>query len=234
MSRVLRSLSWRSFGAFMVFCAALSAWTWSGLLLVDKPLAFDEHVMWFASLFQRNLLNFFPAYLLVSIVDGLELHGARRRVALAIALVAGAALTVQLRCAVMPTVQYYVYEAVQMRYCTTFPTWQTYLIFPSTFITPIVIGAMVMIWVFSRRRDAELVDALHRARAAEIETRRQRIESEMQAMQARVDPDGLLDKLRTIRARYDAALAEGEAMLDALIRDLRLAARRPLAPGEGE
>jgi len=53
-------------------------------------------------------------------------------------------------------------------------------------------------------------------------------------MQARVDPDGLLEKLRAIRARYDAALADGEAMLDSLIRDLRLAARRPLAPGEGE
>jgi hypothetical protein len=234
MRRALGSLSWRSFGFFIVFAAALSAWTWSGLLLVDKALSFEEHAMWFASLFQRNLLNFFPAYLLVSIVDGFELHGTRRRVALAVALVAGAALTVQARCAVMPTVQYYVYESTQMRYCTTFPTWHTYLDFPSTFITPIVIGGMVMIWVFSRRRDAELVDALHRARAAEIETRRQRIESEMEAMQARVDPDGLLDKLRSIRARYDEALAEGEAMLDALIRDLRLAARRPLAPGEGE
>ena len=234
MSRVLRSLSWRSFGLFILFAAALSAWTWSGLLLVDKQLTLDEHEMWFVSLFQRNLLNFFPAYVLVSIVDGMGLHGARRRVALAIALVVGAALTVQLRCAVMPTVQYYVYESMQMRYCTTFPTWRTYLDFPSTFITPVVIGGMVMIWVFSRRRDAELIDALHKARAAEIETRRQRIESEMQAMQSRVDPDGLLEKLRAIRARYDAALAEGEAMLDALISDLRLAARRPLAPGEGE
>jgi hypothetical protein len=134
----------------------------------------------------------------------------------------------------MPSVTYYVYESKQLPYCTTFPTWRTYIDFPGTLITPIVIGGMVMIWVFSRRRDAELIEALHKVRAAEIETRRQRIESEMQAMQSRVDPDGLLEKLRAIRACYDAALADGEAMLDSLISDLRIAARRPLAAGEGE
>jgi len=234
MSRVLRSLTWRGFGVFMLFCAAFAAWTWSGLLLTDKPLPFDEHTMYFVSLFQRNLLNFFPAYVLVAIADGLDLRGTPRRIALVAALVVGAALTVQVRCAAMPTVVYYVYESVQIPYCTSFPTWRTYIDFPGTFISPIVVGGMVMIFVFSRRRDAELIDSLHRVRAVEIESRRQRIESEMEAMQSRVDPDGLLEKLRAIRARYDEALAEGEAMLDALIRDLRLAARRPLAPGEGE
>ena len=29
----------------ILFAAALSAWTWSGLLLVDKRLSFDEHAM---------------------------------------------------------------------------------------------------------------------------------------------------------------------------------------------
>jgi hypothetical protein len=70
--------------------------------------------------------------------------------------------------------------------------------------------------------------------AGELESQRQRIESEIEAMQSRVDPDKLLDTLRGVRARYEAGLAQGEAMLDDLIGDLRQAAGRPQAEGAGE
>jgi hypothetical protein len=68
---------------------------------------------------------------------------------------------------------------------------------------------------------------LHNARATELETRRQRIESEIEAMQSRVDPDKLLETLRAIRARYETSLAQGEAMLQSLIASLRRAAGHP-------
>ena len=224
-SRLLRSLSWRGIVTFAIFSAALSAWTWSGVLFTHKTLTVPEHIEYLLSLFQRSLLNYFPAYVLVALADGLDLRGTARRVALVAALVLGALLTVQLRCAVGPMQMFYVYEMTQLPYCVSFPTWRTYIDFPGTFTTPLTIGGMVMIFVFSRRRDAELVAALHRARAAEMETRRQRIESEIAVMQSRVDPDGLLAKLREARTLYDSSLAHGEAYLDRLIAELRQAAR---------
>ncbi len=134
-----------------------------------------------------------------------------------------------MRCAVNPDQVFYVNEWKTQAYCTSFPTWRTYIDFPAAFIQPITIGAMIMIFVFTRRRDGELVEKLHRARGAELEARRQRIESEIEAMQSRVDPDGLLETLRTVRGEYEASLQKGEQLLDKLITDLRHAARHPLA-----
>jgi hypothetical protein len=145
------------------------------------------------------------------------------------ALVAGVLLAVQVRCAAMPNQIVYVYGSITMAYCTAFPTWRTYLDFPNTLMSPLTIAGVVMIFIFSRRRDAELVAALHAARTAQVETRRQRIESEIEAMRSRVDPDGLRDTLREIRTRYEGELAEGERRLEELIRGLREAAGQPAA-----
>jgi hypothetical protein len=227
---LLRSISWRGVAIFFAFAIALSAWTWSGLLLItSKTFTFDEHAEYFLSLLQRNLLSYFPMYVLVAMADSLPLAGHPRRAALGGALFAGALLAVQARCAVMADQIFYVYGTTQLPYCTSFPTWRTYFDFPATFIAPLIMGALVMVYVFSRRRDGELVAALHAARATQIESRRQRIESEIAAMHARVDPDRLLDTLRAVQARYEEGLAAGEEKLDALIRELREAARRPVS-----
>jgi len=230
MTRIplLRSMSWRGVAIFLVFAIALSAWTWSGLLFISsKTFTFDEHAEYFLSLLQRNLLSYFPVYLLVAMADSLPLAGNARRVALGAALVAGAVLAVQARCAVTADQIFYVYGSTQLPYCTSFPTWHAYFDFPATFISPLFMGGLVMVYAFSRRRDGELVAALHAARATQLEARRQRIESEIVAMHSRVDPDRLLETMRAVRARYEESLAAGEEKLDALILELREAARRP-------
>lgn len=226
----LRSFSWRGVGVFLLFTVALAAWTWSGILLTPKPLSFHDHADYFVGILQRNLFMYFPAYVLVALADGLPLHGTRRNVVLGAALVLGILLAVQVRCAVRPNDMFYVYGTTMSHYCTSFPTWRTYIDFPASWITPLTIGAMVMIFVFGHRRDAALVAALYQVRSAQIESRRQRIESDLEAVQSRVDPDALFDKLGAIRARYETSLEEGERLLDALIGDLREAARRPVTP----
>jgi hypothetical protein len=228
----LRSFSWKSVLAFFGFAAALAAWTWSGMIFTNKVLTLNDHVSYFLELLQRNLLNYFPAFLLVGLADSLPLRGVRRRVALTAALVTGIALSVQVRCAVNMNEVYWAYDSVQLAYCTTWPTWRTYLDFPGAYITPGCIAGVVMIFVFTRRRDRELVASLHQAQAVELDARRQRVESELAAMQSRVDPDRLLDTLRAVRARYETSLAEGEAMLDSLIGDLRHAAHAPAAAAD--
>ena len=227
---LLRTMSWRGVAIFFLFAIAMAAWTWSGLLLITtKTITFQEHAEYFLSLVQRNLLSYFPMYVLVAMADSLPLPGNARRVALGAALVGGALLAVQLRCAVMADQIFYVYGTTYLPYCTSFPTWRTYFDFPATFLSPLVMGALVMVFVFSRRRDGELVAALHEARAAQLESRRQRIESEIAAMHSRVDPDGLLETLRGVQARYEQSLAAGEERLDALILELREAAQRPVS-----
>jgi len=125
----------------------------------------------------------------------------------------------------------YVYGSMKVPYCSAFPTWQTYFDAPNTYVTPLTISAVVMVFLFGRRRDSELRAALNAAAAAQIESRRQKIESEIDAMHARVDPDGLLATLRAIRERYERDLAGGEAAMDELIRGLREASGRAVPQG---
>ena len=223
---LLRSFSWKGLALFLLFAVALTAWSWSGVLLTPKTLTFQEQSEYFVSLLQRNLLNYFPIYFLAALADGLPLAGRRRLVVLGLAVFLGALLAVQVRCAVNTNQLFYVYGAKLVPYCTAWPTWSTYFEFPAAFIAPLTLGALVLTFVLARRRDAEMAAALHAAGAAQIEARRQRIESDIAAMQSRVDPDGLLETLRTVRSRYEASLAEGEARLDALITELREAARQ--------
>jgi len=224
---LLRSFNWKGVLVFMGFCAALALWTWCGIIFSNMPLSPNDQLVYFLELFQRSLLNYFPAYLLVGIVDGLPLRGRVRVASLTAALVAGIALAVQARCAVNFNEIYWAYDAVQLPYCTSFPTWRTYFDFPGASIQPLSIAAVVMIFVFTMRRDKELVESLHRVHAEELDARRQRVESEIDTMRARVDPDRLVATLRSVRAKYEGSIAEGESLLDDLIDDLRRAARAP-------
>jgi hypothetical protein len=225
-ARLLQSFSWKGALAFLLFMVALAAWTWSGVLFTTKTVSFAEHLEYFLSILQRNLMMYFPIYVMVALADAAPVAGTRRRVLLGLALVAGTLLAVQVRCAAMPDQLIYVYGSLRVPYCTAFPTWQTYLDAPNSYLTPLTFSAVVMVLLFGRRRDAELRAALNAAAAAQIESRRQRIESELDAMHARVDPDGLLATLRSIRERYEREPADGEVGMEDLIRGLREAAGR--------
>jgi hypothetical protein len=231
---MLRSFSWKGVGTFFLFVIALSAWSWSGVLLVNKVISFEEHAEYYLSLLQRNLLIYFPIYVAVALADALPATGTRKYWVLFAALVAGTLAAVQVRCGVMPSQLLYVYSSVYMPYCSTFPTWRTYLDFPGTFLTPMTISSVVLVFLLARRRDAELVAALHDARSAQVEARRQRVESEIEAMRSRMDPKGLMDTLRAVRRRYEADPGEGERQLDDLIQRLRAAAGREPSPAGAE
>ena len=226
-NRLLQSFSWKGAIAFLLFMVAMAGWTWSGMLFTTKAVSFQEHVEYFLSILQRNLMMYFPIYVMVAFADSVPLQGTRRIVLLAAALVAGALLAVQVRCAAMPDQLIYVYGSLKVPYCTTFPTWQTYFDAANSYITPMTISGVVMVFLFGLRRDARLQAAIDAAAGAQIEARRQRIESEIEAMHSRVDPDGLLANLRAIRDRYETDAAGGEASLDDLIQRLREAAGRP-------
>jgi hypothetical protein len=229
--RFPRLLGWKGIAWFAVFVVAVSAWAWSGVLLATKAVPFEEMLHYYGSILERNVFMYFPIYLAVAVADGMPLRGRSRTAALVAAPVLGVLLAVQLRCYAMPEQLVYVYGSIKLPFCTTFPTWRAYVDFPNAWITPLTTASVVMAFVFALRRDAELVGALNAASAAQVESRRQFVESEIEAVRSRVDPDRLRETLRGIRDRYEAAPVEAEGRLDELIATLRRAAGRPEPAG---
>lgn len=87
--------------------------------------------------------------------------------------------------------------------------------------------AGVATFVYTDRRRARAAQA--RRRAAEIERARaakRTLESRLQAMQARIEPQFLFNTLAQVRELYRASAARGERMLDELIAYLRAAMPR--------
>jgi hypothetical protein len=95
-----------------------------------------------------------------------------------------------------------------------------------TFFEWLVLGG-VAAFIYTDRRRARAASA--RMHAAEIErahAARRTLESRLQAMQARVEPQFLFNTLAQVRELYRASAARGERMLDELIAYLRAAMPR--------
>ena len=90
-----------------------------------------------------------------------------------------------------------------------------------------LVVAGVATFIYTDRRRARA--ALARMRAAEIErahAARRTLESRLQAMQARVEPQFLFNTLAQVRDLYRSSVERGERMLDELIAYLRAAMPR--------
>ena len=92
------------------------------------------------------------------------------------------------------------------------------------FLLDLVLIAGAAVWIILDRRRA--ASARARMQAAELEriaAERRSIESDLQAMQARVEPQFLFNTLAQVRALHREDTARGERMLDELIAYLRAA-----------
>ena len=156
----------------------------------------------------------FTLMLCIVVADYVTGRDARRRAAYALAVVVSAAV------AAWP-------EGVVM--VATFPeyAWQHPTFFPRAsayrFLEWLILGGTAT-FVYTHRRRARLARA--RMDAAELDrahTAKRTLESRLQAMQARVEPQFLFNTLAQVRDLYRASAARGERMLDELIAYLRAA-----------
>jgi hypothetical protein len=86
----------------------------------------------------------------------------------------------------------------------------------------VVAGAIT--WVINDRRKARRErDGMHAAELSRIEAERQSVESDLQAMQARVEPHFLFNTLAHVKRAYVHNATQGAEVLDALIAYLRAA-----------
>jgi hypothetical protein len=86
-----------------------------------------------------------------------------------------------------------------------------------------MLGAATL-WIIDDRRRARRAQArMHQAELERIAAQKRSIESDLQAMQARVEPRFLFETLAHVRGLYRADRGRGERMLDDLITYLRAA-----------
>ena len=95
-----------------------------------------------------------------------------------------------------------------------------------SFLETVMLGAAIF-WVINDRRRALRARArMHRAEIERIGAQKRSIESDLQAMQARVEPQFLFSTLAQVKRLYQRDAALGERMLDELIVYLRAAVPR--------
>jgi len=90
----------------------------------------------------------------------------------------------------------------------------------------VMLGGAVVWVVLDRRRAARARGRMHAAELERIAAERRALESDLQAMQARVEPQFLFNTLSQVRHLYEHDPALGERMLDELIAYLRAAMPR--------
>jgi LytS/YehU family sensor histidine kinase len=91
----------------------------------------------------------------------------------------------------------------------------------------IAMPAIAVVWVVLHRRRAQWArERMHAATLGRIDAERRSIESALQAMQARVEPQFLLNTLAQVKQLYARDASLGERVLDSLIAYLRAAMPR--------
>jgi hypothetical protein len=89
---------------------------------------------------------------------------------------------------------------------------------------PAVLYGLIGCFVYVNHRTARLaVERMRRAETAREQSRRRTLESRLQAMQARVEPQFLFDTLARVRSLYERDSALGDRVLEHLITYLRAA-----------
>ena len=95
---------------------------------------------------------------------------------------------------------------------------------PAAMFFEFLIWGSIVVFIYVKRRNALLADKrMHAARAQRAEARRCTLESRLQALQARVEPQFLFNTLAEVRDLYDIDPALGGRMLGDLIAYLRAA-----------
>lgn len=94
------------------------------------------------------------------------------------------------------------------------------------FIFSLIIALLYFAHLRRSREHEQAAARLAAAQMAQRDTRRRIVESRLQEMQARIDPQLLFEMLDTVRRLYERDVAQGERFLDELIAFLRAALPR--------
>jgi hypothetical protein len=212
----LRRLSWRVVGGTLAITVALDVW-----VLFDTAYASGSPRLPAAERFASgaiiNLLMAFYIMLATLAADEFVARGARRLRAYSSAVVIGAAAGA--------LVQWAVHRWLHLR--TEFGTdvlREVTLVQPPIVFFEYLIWGSLIVFLYVNRRTALLATArMNAAQLQRTEAQRRTLESQLQALQARVEPQFLFNTLARVRGLNESDPANGSRMLDELIVYLRAA-----------
>lgn len=188
-----------------------------GLFLYRFVVTIDIRVA--PGIFFADQLKAFVLLLAIVVVDRMTGKDPDRRGAYALAVVIAAAIAVPLTILLM--------VGGVLLFTNQRPQPPGGIGFALNVYFELVMVASAAMWVINdRRRAARARTWMHGAELERIAAERRSIESDLQAMQARIEPRFLLDTLAHVRRSYARDPATGEQLLDALIAYLRAAMPR--------
>ena len=217
--RCLNGLSWPVVGALCAVAFGFAVYSIPAMLFLNETglhAPFHAYAAEFFGWFVRYIVQFGPVLVALVVADNVPVTGTRRFALLAIALLLGAQMQWPLRC---------LYEPGTETACADFPAslWKSWREMAQNTLWTIGFATPLTLVAFSRRRDLRIARALHAAELARVDAARRTLETDLQTMQARVEPRFLLDTLDDIGTLYTQDPGNGERMLDELIRYLRAA-----------
>ena len=205
---ILKGFTWRRIGYTLLVAAAFAVWTTFGVWMMVRhgPApkavgieAFFLHERWgWLHVFRVYLCLFFWQMVALTFADNMRAVHAPRRLLLVVAFALGTAIGS-------------VDAMMTGDYLDRPPVWGT------------VWGGLVAFVYFKRRHDEELAAALHATQLAHVELKKKTLNSQLQLMQARIEPPFLLNTLQRIRDLYETDCSLANRMLDNLIVYLRAA-----------
>jgi hypothetical protein len=212
----VRHVSWRVVGTTLAIMVALDAW-----------LVFDIAYQRFPTLHAAedyvsgaiiNLLMALSIMFTTLVADELVGRGAKRLPAYACAVVIGSAAAA--------LAQWEVHEWLHLRTRNALPDipHDVTMMQPAIVFFEYLIWGSIIVFIYVNRRTALLATArMNAAQVQRADAQRHTLESRLQALQARVEPQFLFNTLAQVRALYESDPAKGGQMLGDLIVYLRAA-----------
>ena len=216
LQAAVRQVSWRVVGTTLAIMVVLDAWLVFDIAFATigtKPPGTGG----FVSGAIINVLMAFCIMFTTLVADELVARGAKRLPAYAWAVVIGSA--------VAALVQWEVHQWLHLRAWNDLPDIPHEVATqPAMIFLEYLIWGSIIVFVYVNRRTALLATArMNVARVQRTDAQRRTLESRLQALQARVEPQFLFNTLAQVHALYESDPAKGGQMLGDLIVYLRAA-----------
>ncbi|HEX9274913.1 MAG TPA: histidine kinase [Casimicrobiaceae bacterium] len=216
LCEAVQHVSWRVVGATLAIAVALDVW-----LLVE--LAYEQGsklptAEGYLSGAIVNLLMAFCIMFTTLVADELVARGAKRIPAYAWAVVIGSA--------VAALAQWEVHEWLHLRTRNDLPDIprEVTITQPAIMFFEYLIWGSIIVFIYVHRRTALRATArMNAAQVQRADAQRRTLESRLQALQARIEPQFLFNTLAQVRELYERDPAKGGEMLGDLIVYLRAA-----------
>jgi hypothetical protein len=176
-----------------------------------------------ATIFYSTQLFVFVFFLCILVARRVVAHGGRRVVAYSVAIVVAALVCALADYGIKQLTGFYEESDTRAWWKPVDAAW--------ILLTVILLGAPCTFAYADFQRARESAARLHAAGLARTRAARDVVQTRLQALQARVEPQFLFDTLARVKQLYDRDAAKGEATLDALIAYLRIAMPQMRQPG---